>query len=95
MRPMFATHGKALQKSSITFLSQAAIDAGVPGELGLEKIVRPVSGIRGLTKADLKYNDATPDIRVDPETYAVTVDGEEVTCEPSDVLPLAQRYFLF
>jgi urease subunit alpha len=95
MRPMFATHGKALQKSSITFLSQAAIDAGVPGELGLEKIIRPVSGIRGLTKADLKYNDATPDIRVDPETYAVTVDGEEVTCEPSDVLPLAQRYFLF
>jgi urease subunit alpha len=95
MRSMFATHGKALQKSSITFLSQAAIDAGVPGELGLEKIIRPVSGIRSLTKADLKYNDATPDIQVDPETYAVTVDGQEVTCEPSDVLPLAQRYFLF
>ncbi|MFF2315010.1 urease subunit alpha [Arthrobacter sp. NPDC058097] len=95
MRPMFGTHGKALQKSSITFLSQAAIDAGVPAELGLEKVIRPVSGIRTLTKADLKYNDATPDIEVDPETYSVTVDGQEVTCEPSDVLPMAQRYFLF
>ncbi|MFC9334017.1 urease subunit alpha [Arthrobacter sp. NPDC057009] len=95
MRPMFATHGRALQKSSITFLSQAAIDAGVPGELGLEKIVRPVSGIRTLNKADLKFNDATPDIQVDPETYRVSVDGDEVTCEPSDVLPMAQRYFLF
>jgi urease subunit alpha len=95
MRPMFATFGKALQQSSITFLSQAAIDAGVPQELGLEKVIRPVSGIRSLTKADLKFNDATPDIEVDPETYRVTVDGENVTCEPSDVLPMAQRYFLF
>ncbi|WP_458780742.1 urease subunit alpha [Arthrobacter sp. D3-16] len=95
MRPMFAAFGKALQQSSITFLSQAAIDAGVPSELGLEKVIRPVSGIRTLTKADLKYNDATPDIQVDPETYRVTVDGEDVTCEPSDVLPMAQRYFLF
>jgi urease subunit alpha len=95
MRPMFAAFGKALQQSSITFLSQAAIDAGVPEELGLEKVIRPVSGIRSLTKADLKYNDATPDIQVDPETYRVTVDGEDVTCEPSDVLPMAQRYFLF
>jgi urease subunit alpha len=95
MRPMFAAFGKALQQSSITFLSQAAIDAGVPAELGLEKIIRPVSGIRSLTKADLKYNGATPDIQVDPETYKVTVDGEDVTCEPSDELPMAQRYFLF
>ncbi|MFF1252125.1 urease subunit alpha [Pseudarthrobacter sp. NPDC058329] len=95
MRPMFAAFGKAVQQSSITFLSQAAIDAGVPHELGLEKIIRPVSGIRTLTKADLKYNDATPDIQVDPETYQVTVDGEDVACEPSDVLPMAQRYFLF
>lgn len=95
MRPMFAAFGKAVQQSSITFLSKAAIDAGVPAELGLEKVIRPVSGIRSLTKADLKYNDATPDIQVDPETYQVTVDGEDVTCEPSDVLPMAQRYFLF
>ncbi len=95
MRPMFATFGKALQQSSITFLSQAAIDAGVPEELGLQKVIRPVSGIRTLTKADLKYNDATPEIQVDPETYRVTVDGGDVTCEPSDELPMAQRYFLF
>lgn len=95
MRPMFGAFGKAVQQCSITFLSKAAIDAGVPGELGLEKVIRPVSGIRSLTKADLKYNDATPDIQVDPETYQVTVDGEDVTCEPSDVLPMAQRYFLF
>jgi urease subunit alpha len=54
-----------------------------------------VSGIRNLTKADLKHNGATPDIEVDPETYQVSVDGEDVTCEPSDVLPMAQRYFLF
>lgn len=95
MRPMFAAYGKAVQQSSITFLSQAAIDAGVPEELGLQKVIRPVSGVRSLSKADLKYNDATPDIQVDPETYKVTVDGEDVTCEPSDVLPMAQRYFLF
>jgi urease subunit alpha len=95
MRPMFAAYGKAVQQSSITFLSQAAIEAGVPAELGLEKVIRPVSGIRNLRKADLKYNDATPEIEVDPETYKVTVDGEDVTCEPSDVLPMAQRYFLF
>ncbi|MDT0194789.1 urease subunit alpha [Arthrobacter sp. AB6] len=95
MRPMFGAFGKAVQQCSITFLSKAAIDAGVPGELGLEKVVRPVSGIRTLTKADLKYNDATPDIQVDPETYQVTVDGEDVTCDPADVLPMAQRYFLF
>lgn len=95
MRPMFATYGKALQQTSITFLSQAAIDAGVPAELGLERIIKPVTGIRNLSKADLKYNGETPDIAVDPETYKVTVDGVEVTSQPSDVLPMAQRYFLF
>ena len=68
MRPMFATYGKALQQTSITFLSKAAIDAGVPAQLGLERIIKPVSGIRNLTKADLKYNGETPDIDVDPET---------------------------
>ncbi|WP_309073938.1 urease subunit alpha [Paenarthrobacter sp.] len=95
MRPMFATYGRALQQTSITFLSKAAIDAGVPAQLGLERIIKPVTGIRNLTKADLKYNGETPDIAVDPETYKVTVDGVEVTSQPSDVLPMAQRYFLF
>lgn len=95
MRPMFATYGRALQQTSITFLSKAAIDAGVPAELGLERIIKPVTGIRNLRKADLKFNGETPDIVVDPETYKVTVDGVEATCEPSDVLPMAQRYHLF
>ncbi|BCW42999.1 urease subunit alpha [Arthrobacter sp. StoSoilB5] len=95
MRPMFASYGRALQQTSITFLSKAAIDAGIPEKLGLERIIRPVSGIRNLRKADLKFNGETPDIVVDPETYKVTVDGVEATCEPSDVLPMAQRYFLF
>ena len=95
MRPMFASYGRALQQTSITFLSKAAIDAGVPAELGLERIIRPVTGIRNLRKADLKFNGETPDIVVDPETYKVTVDGVEATCEPSDVLPMAQRYHLF
>ncbi|WP_217376533.1 urease subunit alpha [Paenarthrobacter ureafaciens] len=95
MRPMFAAHGKALWQTSITFLSKAAIQAGVPEELGLERIIKPVSGIRTLSKADLKFNGETPDIAVDPETYTVTVDGQEITSEPSDVLPLSQRYFLF
>ncbi|MFF1828981.1 urease subunit alpha [Paenarthrobacter sp. NPDC058040] len=95
MRPMFATYGKALQQSSITFLSKAAIEAGVPEKLGLERVIRPVSGIRDVRKGDLKHNGETPDIVVDPETYKVTVDGVEATCEPSDVLPMAQRYFLF
>jgi urease subunit alpha len=95
MRPMFAVYGKALRQTSITFLSKAAIQAGVPEELGLERIIKPVSGIRTLSKADLKFNGETPDIAVDPETYTVTVDGQEITSEPSDVLPMAQRYFLF
>ncbi len=95
MRPMFASYGRALQQTSITFLSKAAIDAGVPQKLGLERIIRPVTGIRNLRKADLKFNGETPDIVVDPETYKVTVDGVEATCEPSDVLPMAQRYHLF
>jgi urease subunit alpha len=95
MRPMFAAYGKALQQTSITFLSKAAIQAGVPEELGLERIIKPVSGIRNLRKADLKFNGETPEIAVDPETYQVTVDGGEVTSEPSEVLPMAQRYFLF
>ncbi|MBN9130529.1 MAG: urease subunit alpha [Paenarthrobacter ureafaciens] len=95
MRPMFAAYGKSLRQTSITFLSKAAIQAGVPEELGLERIIKPVSGIRTLSKADLKFNGETPDIAVDPETYTVTVDGQEITSEPSDVLPMAQRYFLF
>ena len=95
LRPNFGALGTAVHASSITFLSQAAIEEGVPERLRLRKVIRPVHGIRNLTKADLKYNGETPDIQVDPQTYQVRVDGVLATCDPSTVLPMAQRYFLF
>lgn len=94
-RYSFGGYGKATCKSSITFLSKAAVEEGIPQKLGLEKEIRVCSGIRDLTKKDLKLNDATPDIAVNPETYEVTIDGELITSEPSETLPMAQRYFLF
>ncbi|WP_103110017.1 urease subunit alpha [Brevibacillus reuszeri] len=94
-RPMYAAYGKALLQSSITFVSQAAFDAGVHHKLGLQKKVLPVHGIRHLTKKDMKLNAETPEIHVDPQTYEVRVDGELLTCEPAEVVPMAQRYFLF
>ncbi|KMY49962.1 urease subunit alpha [Peribacillus loiseleuriae] len=94
-RPMYAQVGKALSKSSITFISQAAFDDKVHEKLGLEKMVLPVHGIRNLTKKDMKHNSETPTITVDPQTYEVTVNGERITCEPVDSVPMGQRYFLF
>lgn len=94
-RPMFGSFGKAVQSSSITFVSQAAYDRGIAEKLGLQKRIEPVKGCRSVTKKDMIHNDATPVLKVDPETYHVTVDGEHVTCEPAEVLPMAQRYFLF
>ena len=94
-RPQFAAFGKALAKTSITFMSKAAVDAGVAEKLGLEKIVRPVSNTRNISKHDMVLNDYLPKIDIDPETYTVTADGEVLTCEPATVLPMAQRYFLF
>ncbi|WP_337099449.1 urease subunit alpha [Paenibacillus sp. YIM B09110] len=94
-RPMFGSFGKAVQSSSITFVSQAAYDRGIAEKLGLQKRIEPVKGCRSVTKKDMIHNDATPTLKVDPETYHVTVDGEHVTCEPAEVLPMAQRYFLF
>lgn len=94
-RPMFASYGKALQSSSITFVSQAAYDLGVHEKLGLQKMVLPVHGIRHISKKDMKHNAETPEITVDAQTYEVRVDGELLTCEPVDVVPMAQRYFLF
>ena len=95
LRSNFGALGTAVHASSITFLSRAAIEEGVPERLRLRKVIRPVSGIRSLTKADMKFNGETPAIQVDPQTYQVTVDGVLATCEPSNVLPMAQRYFLF
>jgi urease subunit alpha len=94
-RPMFGSYGKAMAASCITFVSQAAIEAGVKDRLGLSRTVLPVIRTRGIGKADMKLNDACPNIRVDPETYEVRADGELLTCEPATELPLAQRYFLY
>ena len=94
-RPMFAGFGRSLTESAVTFVSAAAMDAGIGGSLGLAKTLIPVSGCRTLTKSSMILNDAMPAIEVDPETYEVRADGELLTCEPAAVLPLAQRYFLF
>lgn len=94
-RKAYGAYGTAMGENSITFMSQAAVDAGVPQQLDLRKQIRACSGIRSLTKADLPHNGATPKIEVDPETYAVHVDGERITAQPSERLPMAQRYFLF
>ncbi|MFY9720912.1 MAG: urease subunit alpha, partial [Azonexus sp.] len=93
-RPMFGSFGKAL-KTSVTFVSQAALNNPAVAALGLSKPLVAVSGTRTLTKADMVHNGATPEITVDPETYVVKADGVHLVCEPATELPLAQRYFLF
>ncbi|MBS1145474.1 MAG: urease, Metallo peptidase family [Proteobacteria bacterium] len=93
-RPMFGSFGKAL-KTSVTFVSQAALKNPAVAALGLSKPLVAVSGTRALTKADMVHNGATPEITVDPETYVVKADGVHLVCEPATELPLAQRYFLF
>ena len=87
-------YGKALSKSSITFISQAAFDGKVHEKLGLEKIILPVHGIRKLTKKDMKLNSETPEITVDPQTYEVKVNGELITCDPVDKVPMGATLFL-
>ncbi len=94
-RPMFGSFGNAKYSASITFLSKAAIELGVPEKLGLKKQIRAVSGVRHLTKKDMKLNSEMPKIEVDPQTYEVKVDGKLITCQAAEVLPMAQRYFLF
>ncbi len=95
-RPMFGAFGKSLTSSSVSFVSQAGLDAGVKDTLGLERDLLPVADTRGgIGKKSMILNDATPVVEVDPETYEVRADGELLTCEPANVLPLAQRYFLF
>ena len=94
-RPMFGAFGKAIAPTCLSFCSQAAFDAGIEETLTLEKRLVPVQNCRTVGKVDMIRNDAMPQIHVDPETYEVRVDGELLTCEPADVLPMAQRYFLF
>jgi urease subunit alpha len=95
MRPMFASFGGAIAPTSLTFVSKAALKKNIPDKLGLQKKAVAVSGIRQLTKRDLKLNDALPQMEVDPETYEVRADGQLLTCEPATNLPMTQRYFLF
>ena len=94
-RPQFGAFGRALSKTCISFMSQAAIEAGIGKSLGLQKLVKPVSNTRKISKHDMVMNDYLPTIDIDPETYTVTADGEVLSCEPAEVLPMAQRYFLF
>jgi urease subunit alpha len=95
-RPMFGAFGKSLTNSSVTFVSQAALDDGLRHRLGTAKEMLAVKNTRGgISKASMIHNSLTPDIHVDPETYEVRADGELLTCEPATVLPMAQRYFLF
>ncbi|MEH2447700.1 MAG: urease subunit alpha [Nostoc sp.] len=95
MRPMFGSFAGARHATSLTFVSQAALEKEIPSQLGLQKAAVAVSGTRQLSKRDMKLNDAQPYIEVDPETYEVRADGELLICEPATVLPMAQRYFLF
>jgi urease subunit alpha len=96
MRPMFGAFGRAMTMGSVTFVSQAAIEAGVDRSLGLMRPLLPVRNTRGgISKKNMVLNDATPRMEVDPETYEVRADGELLVCEPAAVLPMAQRYFLF
>jgi urease subunit alpha len=93
-RPMFGAFGKALT-TSVTFVSKAALKNPAVAKLKLSKPLVAVKHTRKIGKKDMKLNDLTPRMEVDPETYAVRADGELLVCEPASVLPLAQRYFLF
>jgi urease subunit alpha len=94
-RYMFGAYGKALHKTCATFVSQVSLTNNTVQQYGLQKMVLPVKNCRNISKKDLIHNDATPQIDVNPENYEVKVDGAAITCEPVDVVPLAQRYFLF
>jgi urease subunit alpha len=95
-RPMFGSFGRALASTSVTFVSQVAVQNGLAARLGVQKPFVAVENVRGgIGKKDMIHNNATPHIEVDPETYDVRADGELLVCEPAKVLPMAQRYFLF
>jgi urease subunit alpha len=94
-RPQFGAYGGSLARSSLTFVSQAALRKRVPERYGLQKTVVAVKNIRKLAKRDMVHNALLPAITVDPETYQVHADGELLDCEPARELPMALRYFLF
>lgn len=94
-RPMFGAYGRAMQASSLTFVSKLSLESEALRSLGLRRELVAVTGVRAIGKKQMIHNDSTPHIEVDPETYEVRADGQLLTCEPADVLPMAQRYFLF
>ena len=96
MRPQFVARSSyAAAKCSMVFVSKASVDENIVQGYGLEKQIYPVKNCRGIKKSDMKLNGATPEIKVDPETYQVTADGEVLSCKPLAKLPLAQKYFMF
>ena len=94
-RPMFGAYGDTCVQTSLSFVSQAALDAGIKASYGLRRPLAAVKNTRNITKKDLLLNSAMPKIEVDPQTYEVRADGQLLTCEPATEVPLAQRYFLF
>ena len=94
-RPMFGAYGRACTGTSVSFVSQAALEAGIAGSFELERRLVAVKNCRSVTKADMRLNDYQPHMEVDPQTYEVRADGQLLTCEPASELPLAQRYSLF
>jgi urease subunit alpha len=94
-RPMFGSYGRLAQATSLSFMSQAALDNELGERLGLHKRLAGVRGCRTVRKADMVHNSYTPVMEIDPQTYRVRADGQLLTCDPATVLPLAQRYFLF
>ncbi|KAA0678127.1 urease subunit alpha [Roseomonas genomospecies 6] len=94
-RPMFGAYGRTMQASSLTFVSKLSLENEALRSLGLRRELVAVTGVRAIGKKQMIHNDSTPHIEVDPETYEVRADGQLLTCEPADVLPMAQRYFLF
>ena len=94
-RPMFGAMGRAVERSAVSFLSKAGIENGIGESLGLNRDSLAVENCRNIGKADMVLNNAMPKVEVNPETYEVRADGELLTCEPAEVLPMAQRYFLF
>ena len=94
-RPMFASFGRSVEKSTVTFISQRAKDERLSERIGLVKETLPVQNTRTISKSDMLMNTYQPEIQVNPETYEVQADGELLTCEPATDLPMAQRYFLF
>ena len=95
MRPMFGARGRAASTSSFAFVSNACVTSGKAASYGLKKNIQPVINCRKIGKPDMILNDTLPSIKVDPETYKVTVDGVHLTCAPATSVPMSQRYFLF